>query len=282
MRKLSKPELKAEDVFMTCISIVQDTDLKACLIACKDLVTEATEEFDAKVSTGDIHTIRKESLINGNVTASELKQVYTSRMVGRGTPGRSIYDKLISSPTHGICPLCSHRLVETLDHYLPKSEYPRLVVSPVNLIPSCTDCNRAKSTHSPKNPEEEGMHPYYDDIEEDIWLKALVVHSSPPVVEYYVEPVCSWSDLLKRRVKNHFSSLSLAKLYTSQAAVELTNISHTLESKFKHLGAVGVKFYLGEAADSRFRVNKNSWRTALYKALAQDDWYCNGGFKIDY
>ncbi|MCK5016358.1 MAG: hypothetical protein KAS32_04725, partial [Candidatus Peribacteraceae bacterium] len=224
MKKLDKPKYKARDTFLTCISIVRNRDLKARLNACEDVIVEAETEFDSKVTKGEIYSIRKEEVVNGNVTAKELEKVYTDRMVKKDKPGRHIYDKLISAPTLGICPLCSHRLVETLDHYLPKTDFPRLATTPINLIPSCFDCNKSKSASSPEKPEEETLHPYYDNIEDDEWLVAKVNKSTPPTLTYFVKPANDWSELLGERVKYHFTALSLNKLYSTQAAVQLTSI----------------------------------------------------------
>ncbi|MBC5774328.1 hypothetical protein H8S95_09675 [Pontibacter sp. KCTC 32443] len=280
MKRLDKPADNAEDVFLTCVNIIRKRDLKTRLLACKDLITEAADEFTSKIANGEAHKIKEETIVNGNVTAKELEKVYTYRFARKDTPGRLIYDKLITAPKFGVCPLCSHRLVETLDHYLPKSKFPRLAVVPLNLIPSCTDCNKSKLAISPKDSDEETLHPYYDDIENDIWLVASVEHTSPPVVKYRVEPNPSWPALLGSRVKHHFSSLYLDRLYSTQAAVQLAGIVYRLDKIFKSAGAAGVKLHLEEEALSRFYADKNSWQTAMYKALAEDAWFCNGGFRI--
>jgi len=281
MKKLNKPTYQAEDTFLKCISIVRNPDLKDRLTACKDLIIEAENEFNSKITTGKVHTINKEEFVNGNVTANELEKVYTFRMAKKDKPGRFIYDKIISASSHGICPLCSHRMVATLDHYLPKTEYPRLVTTPINLIPSCSDCNKSKSTSSPTKPEEETLHPYYDNIESDEWLIATVNQTTPPTISYDVKPAVNWPVLLGERVKYHFDSLILNKLYSTQAAVQLTGIFFRIESIYNLSGAEGVRKYLEEEAISRSHADKNSWQTAMYVALSKDDWFCDGGFRMN-
>ena len=153
-------------------------------------------------------------------------------------------------------------------------------MTPINLIPSCTDCNRAKIDKSPLKSEEETLHPYYDNIENDEWLFASVRHTTPPTVYYFVKASNSWSVLLSKRVQYHFNIFALNNLYSVQAAVLLSDIEHRLESIFKISRALGVKNYLKEEAISRFSSNKNSLQTAFYMAVSQDDWYCNGGFRM--
>ncbi|MDR1181812.1 MAG: hypothetical protein LBL13_07520 [Bacteroidales bacterium] len=280
MKVITKPNITAKDAFLTCISKVKNVDLKTRLTACVNLISQAETEFESKITKGDIHTICKEQIVNGNVIAKELKTVYTDRMAGTNAPGRTIYDKLILAPKNGICPLCSHGHVSTLDHYLPKSDFPRLAVVPINLIPSCFDCNKYKLTTSPRKPEEETLHPYYDNIEDVQWLYAQVNHTTPPTVSFFVKPLDSWSDLLKARVQHHFQSFSLAKLYTKEAAVYISDLNQRLQSIHSSSGAIGVSEYLRNEAISRCAVDKNSWRTAFYFAVADDDWFCDGGFQI--
>lgn len=280
MKKIDIPDFTAQDAYTTCISIVKDADLKKRLASCENLIVDAENEFKSKITKGQIYTISKEKSVNGNVTAKELEKVYTQRMAKKDVPGRAIYDKLISAPKLGICPLCSHYLVETLDHYLPKADFPRLSTTPVNLVPSCYTCNKTKLTSSPSKPEEETLHPYFDDIENDEWLFAVINKTSPPTITYFVRPPVEWSDLLKERVKYHFSSFSLNKLYSTQAAVLLRNICNRLEAIHNSLGIKGVKKYLKEEGESRYLVDKNSWQTVFYKTLSIDDWFCDGGYKI--
>ncbi|GAL80014.1 EA31 gene protein [Algibacter lectus] len=42
------------------------------------------------------------------------------------------------------CPNCTIEKVASLDHYIPKDEFPEFSVNPVNLIPCCSTCNSKK------------------------------------------------------------------------------------------------------------------------------------------
>ncbi|CAM4360695.1 hypothetical protein EWU23_13360 [Cytophagaceae bacterium 50C-KIRBA] len=279
MRRLPVPIDNPGNVFIDCIDLVRNTNLKARLTEIRNLVIEAADEFEEKVTTGQLHTVIRETLINGNVTSTELQDVY-ERMVRKGTLGRKIYDKLIIASPSGICPLCSHREVTQIDHYLPKAEYPRLSVVPINLVPSCSDCNKSKLTKFPQAPEEETLHPYFDNIENDVWLTATVTQSNPASFQFQVTPPDHWDPLLSDRVRFHFNSLSLNKLYSTQAAVELVQINFRLIKIYAVSGSPGVRQYLLEGAESRSHANLNSWQTAMYKAMTADNWFCDGGFRF--
>lgn len=278
MKAVRKPLFSAIDTFKECVDMVRDEDLKSRLIGCNSLIIDAEMEFNVKITKGKIYTIKKESVVNSNVTSKELEKVYTYRMAKKGSKGRAIYDKIISKPTLGICPLCNHRLVETLDHYLPKSSFPRLTVTPTNLIPSCYPCNKGKLTSIPSNSDEETLHPYFDHVENDDWIFAKVNKTNPVSLTYYPNPPTYWEKLLRDRAIHHFKSFSLDHLYSIQGAVLLISINERLRTIYKKKGAIGVKKYLKEEAKSRLKVDKNSWQSVFYRTLSNDHWFCNGGF----
>lgn len=279
MLKVPKPTLLTADVYSECIGVFQDAALHARLKACETLIADAEVEFEAKITKGLIYTIAHEKVVNGNVTKDELKKVYSDQMVKSKT-GRVYYDQLINAAKGDLCPLCAHRDVTTLDHYLPKAKYPRLSVVPVNLVPACKDCNTGKLTSYPRTQEEETIHPYYDDIESDQWLEARINRTTPISITFYVVHVSGWPSLLFERTKNHFLSYNLNILYATQAGRELTARKLLYSTTYKSgAGAAGVSKLLFDESVSRSQININSWQSALYRCLANDDWFCNGGFE---
>lgn len=45
---------------------------------------------------------------------------------------------------HIVCPYCGNKIVEDLDHYIPRAEMPEYSVHLLNLIPLCHKCNKDK------------------------------------------------------------------------------------------------------------------------------------------
>ena len=115
----------------------------------KTLVAEYSKTYDMKAAVGKLYEIKPNGVV-GNVAGEEMVKVYTLRMVPKTTPGRTIYDRIFSQPTHGVCPFCGVGTVNTLDHYLPKKRFPVFSVTPNNLIPACTWCQGAKDEYFPR------------------------------------------------------------------------------------------------------------------------------------
>lgn len=278
MRKITKPTLLCEEVFNTCISKVRKPSLKTKLNNAVPFIKNASDEFDKKVTTGKLHTIAREQIVNGNVSRKELEGVYTNRLAGINGPGRTIYNNIILSAILGRCPLCGHGDATTVDHYLPKTKYPRLSTAPLNLIPCCSRCNDIKDAFHPTKDFEEFMHPYYDDIDVDSWLNATIVQSSPCSFHFFADPPANWPELLKNRLKFHFKKLELGKLYTSQAAVEVAMLRHRLYDLEK-AGPDAIVTHLQDEEKSRKAYNSNSWQAVFYRTAMNDKWFCSGGFK---
>lgn len=279
MIKLDRPILDAEDVFTACISRIRDQGLRQRMVDVTDDIVDASEEFDNAATHNRLHLIARQAMVGGLVTRAEMEAIYTNRMAKKGAPGRDAYDTLFTSAPQGKCPLCGHRTVSTLDHHLPKAHYPTLAVTPLNLVPACGDCNKAKLASLPATASEETLHPYFDDITGDRWLYTEVIEEEPAALRFFVNAPTHWGAVLAARVDLHFRTLGLAKLYAAEAADELLNIRHQLQIIHAAGGAEMVRAEMEERAESSRVIRLNGWRTVTFDAFAESAWFCDGGFR---
>lgn len=279
MIKIQQPELDVGEVFSTCISRIRNNDLRLRLNFIKPDIINASLLFEQLATSKHFYQFVRKDVVGVNVTTEEMEKVYNGRMAKKNAPGREIYDEIKSLAPYGKCPLCAHRTVSTLDHYLPKSHYPVLAVTPLNLIPACSDCNKSKLTDYPTTVDEQTLHPYFDDLGSDHWLVAEIQPSIPAAVVFSVVAPPNWNNTIKNRVNLHFNLLGLAPLYSAQAADELLNIRYQLGCIYDVGGAQAVKSELESRAESCRQHSINSWRTAAFDAFSKSDWFCQGGFK---
>jgi hypothetical protein len=279
MWSLARPGHSARSAYTTCISRVRDPALAARLNAATATVVQASAAFDRAATRGRLHQIPSTAIVAPDITTKEMGDVYTQRMARNGGPGRHIYDEIFTSSPQGRCPLCAQRPVATLDHHLPKAHFPALAVAPLNLLPACSDCNKAKLDAVPSRAEEVALHPYYDDLGDDIWLIARVVERRPTALRFKIAAPAAWDPVLTARVLNHFRSLGLADLYASEAAEELINIRHQLVTLRASDATAGVRDELQRRAISCAIGRANGWRAAAYRAWYASNWFCDGGFE---
>lgn len=285
MRAIVTPNYDPQEVCQTCINSIADDDLRSRLNLAIDDIVVAAIDYRRKAEVKEFYAISPSNCENdevalGSVTKKELKDLYSSHMVGRSKPARAVYDSLLLQAPLGRCPFCGFGHASTLDHYLPKTKYPQFSVLPLNLVPSCKDCNTGKSTAIANVAEGQSLHPYFDHGEfiDAQWLYAEVIQTTPATVRFFVNAPARWDDISKARVQSHFNDFKLALRYSVEASNQLACLKGTLSYYREQLGSNGVKQHLMIEAQSYACQHSNSWQTAMFQALVESDWYCNGGF----
>jgi hypothetical protein len=274
MWKVGRPTFSALRTFEVCIRTIADQGLRDRLEESISAVHGADYLYREAGERGDFDDLAQPDFSLSVVTPVEMSNLYNRKMAENRSSARYIYDALILASPQGKCPMCGHRDVTTLDHYLPKSRYPALAVNPVNLVPSCVECNKTKSSNVSAT-----LHPYYDDIESDRWLRAEVIESEPAAIRFFVEPYNGWPNELSERVVHHFEVFRLAHLYTAQSARTISGIRHKLRRLSDVGGDAIVRAHLMEEYATWSAADMNSWEAALYQALSESDWFCRGGFR---
>ncbi len=278
MWSLERPRHEAGATFEACISRIREPALRERLAAATPAIVNASVAFDDAAQRHALHEIACHSVVAPDIKREDMEKVYTQRMAKRGAPGRRVYDDIFASAPQGRCPLCAKRPVATLDHHLPKALYPALAVAPLNLVPCCSDCNKAKLATAPERAEDAPLHPYFDRLGDDPWLVARVVEERPAAVVFRIEPPAGWDPLLTARVRGHFRRLGLAALYASEAAEELVNVRQQLIEIYRAGGFTAVRAELRHRASSCAAGRPNGWRSATYLAWAESRWFCANGF----
>ena len=274
-----RPMFSASETFEACISRIKDANLRKRFVTVQPTISAAESDYESKAHARNLNLVLASGSVGGIVTKDEMIKLYDQRMAAKNGPGRPIYDQIKLLPKGDRCPFCDHRNISTLDHVLPKTLYPNLAVTPLNLVASCFECNKTKAAIAPRNADEVVLHPYFDNITTEQWLRAQVVCQTPCAIVFDVVSPKNWNEITSARVCRQFALLELAKLYSSEAARELANIRYNLQMHFDAGGAEAVRRELVRQAISRRANRLNSWQTAMYETIAHDSWFCNGGFR---
>ena len=283
MRCLPPPHNKkaqpfsAGEVFENCVSMVRDKDLRSRLQAVRPIVENEAADYDDKATRTQLYRKQSHDSV-GAVSSSEMVKVYTGRMVPKRSKGRPTYDQIMAAPVHGKCPLCGIGTVNTLDHYLPKTLFPVYSVTPNNLIPACAWCQKGKGDYYSKTKAGQLLHPYYDDLNNEVWLVAEVSDSAPAGFRYSASPPDHWTPPTKARVAAHLKKLNLPILFSSNAGSRLSEIRGRLVNLHQKGGNIAVRAHLREELTSLEADHKNSWTAAMYRAAVASDSFCDGGF----
>lgn len=289
---LERPNLPdtPDEIFETCISSYREGSEKAVkLNHCKKLVAEDTERYKRLICAGC--SPYPQTTLPDQMEASELYAVYDEKFAKKGTAGRKRYYNQIKKQVKGkVCPVCGEKGRITLDHYLPKNEYPTLCVMPDNLLPICMDCNGAKGIKSALRGHGVPVHLYYDRIswkpdEEDPAKKGvyLFVRLGPNFeAEYYVQCPKDWPPELCRRLNDQMRIYELHNRFSEFAVIEMGNLEtrwqrgvegqRQLLKELLGIDAAGVdqsklfRMMLRSDLVKEESIDPNSWKTALYRA----------------
>ena len=289
MYLLDRPELSdsPEQIYEKCVKKYRDSpDKVAKLLSCKALVKQDADRYEALIRAG--HSFPKPEL-PGGMKAAEMYCVYDEKFAKSRTAGRKAYYDKIKEPVNGkVCPVCGEKGKITLDHFLPKSEYPTLCVAPDNLIPICLECNTEKGTKSESKGYGLPIHLYFDRIPE-VTVDGQKRHVPYLYVrlgqnfeaEYYVECPPEWNEVLRRRLSDQMGIYDLCMRFGGFAVIEMghleTSWQQNIKSLREDLNDLGMDTSILEDKDlfamylkSRLRgelvLDTNSWKTALYRA----------------
>lgn len=245
---------------------------KERILASVDAIEDLASVYDALANRGALEKLGIHSVC-GSADKDDLVDLYTTKFVPVGRPGRSRYLSIRQSAPNGRCPLCSQLPVSTVDHYLPKARYPGLAVFPRNLVPACGRCNECKLAESSALT----LHPYYDAVQAIRWLKCVLLDGNTVSVSFDV-----WEDVepssLRQRMLNHLEYVGVGDLYRASALSHLCDIRQRLTDMGDAGGPEAVREYLQEELESRCAYRLNSWGTALYSALSTEEWFIQGGY----
>lgn len=283
MIRLDRPQYSFDETLDECVNgITGNTVLRSNVVSGKPSLITMGDQYSDKALVGELYTIPQVNDVANNdpivvdaLKRSDLVKIYEQYFVPNGKPARKIYDSL-QNVAKEKCPFCGGiGMPHTLDHFLPKHNFPQFSVLPINLVPSCRDCNMGKKlTAFAINGEDQVIQPYTDDQKFFLvqWIYATYhagTIDTPGEFEYYTDPPAGWSVVDKQRVGKHFHVFDLAKRYAVKAAENLRIFS----GQIKAMRTNGVdndeieRAILQPGVDSA--LSANHWQKGMFQALIQ-------------
>lgn len=273
MRSIGRPT-------MTLQMVLDELGNGAEIANLRRLSTELQEgeaEFTLNAATGDFRLTERKHPSVSPQDEEDVKWAWKNRLSSGAA--RDMYDAL-KAGGGSRCPSCLHRQVHDLDHFLPKSKYPRLAIVPYNLVPICSDCNGIKRAYIAASGDDEPIHPYFDALGDEEWLKGTVLNVPGAPVSFEVDPPAGWSDALGKRVTDQFKRLSLGKLYADLASTLIGNFACALERRFANAGVAGTESFLLEMLDTWRGSNTEPYAVAALSAWSASPFVWNGGWRV--
>lgn len=268
MKHIDKPKINIKDMLTEMSESIRDSRRKGAVKKSVDFFVQKSQEYDELATINKLYKIPLSKTVNENLSSEDMIWLYNQKFV-LGNIKAEYYDKIMSLAVNGKCPICGIGPVSNLDHYLAKSLYPTYAITPINLVPECRDCNFNKRDTLIKSATDSPLHPYYDEIDNRIWLVAELVKDNDNIIVRYAINSELYNDdiILYKRLENHFILYKLNKAYSVQATTEICENMQLWHNIFSKKGQEGLKSYLKECLESKELLQKNTWNTALLRAL---------------
>lgn len=274
MRNLPAPVSDTKNKLSDIINS-KNKPYKSRLIRIRPQVKNRYDEYDT-------HSSNLENIASSNirgVCSEALIKCYTSKTIEMS----ALRDELLYPDIEDFdeCPFCGIGEPRTLDHYLPKEDFPEFSILSKNLIPICGTCNSSyKGIQWIENGNRLFIHTYYDIFPDEYFFSASVVVGNKIVINFYPQNVITeryFSDLFHQ----HFNKLELNKRYKRKASSEIKRKRKSLERIFRrNSSATAVSNYLRkESQELENEYSKNHWKPVLYKALSNSMDFCDTGFR---
>lgn len=280
MRNLNIPDLDAVDVYTEIRKNSRNTKnlrKRDRLIKLESYVLSRYSEYEKqKLSLEKI----SDSKITNKLDKKSLESCYNRNSEGY-LEGEVVVKILeIQSAQHkNSCPYCGIDKPRTIDHYLPKSEYPEFSIYPPNLIPCCPRCNSKKSDDWRKNGKRIFINYYFDSLPDEQFLFASLKYEKNnfdkiPLVTFEIKNNGNISKKDFSLIERHFNKLDLLKEYSEYVEEELSNI-HDEISHNTHIPKKEHKETLERRAHTFARkYGVNYWKACLYNAvIASEDFF---------
>lgn len=271
--KVPLSDKSAKEIFEECAScFTRKSEYMEVALSFVDGVEKCSNEYLEKVP----HNIS--SLTNPSIDIKERKiieKLYSQKFSHKGSIGRKYYDTIMGN-ANGRCPICGCGKTKNLDHFLPQSIFPLLCVTPINLIPTCRDCNMDKGDYSSVDYYEIPFHPYLDIMDEK-WIECeLFFFDDDTFQARYKNGYNKTKNPNKWKKYNiHMKLNDLDATFNCRAEEEIENMRKCYKSQLEECGKYQLISVLQETMESAESADVNSWKSALYRALVREgDNFC--------
>ncbi len=190
---------------------------------------------------------------------------------------RNVKNKILDSQIRTInatCQYCTLNSVNTLDHFIPKEDFPEFSVNPLNLFPCCSECNSKKSNSCFRGEESLFLNLYLDELPEVNYLKAEFEFTDEiPLVTFSLVNLGLIDRVTFRTISNHFERLDLLERMREKSNEIVTEIINSLKTNYRLKNDVEeLKIFIEEEElENKEAYGFNYWKSVLKLSLIQYD-----------
>ncbi|MFA8436933.1 MAG: HNH endonuclease [Marinifilaceae bacterium] len=173
-----------------------------------------------------------------------------------------------------ICQNCTIDSVGTLDHIVPKEEFPEFAVNPQNLFPCCSKCNSHKSDNWKDTDKGLFLNLYLDQLPKEQYLFVQIEGDDLDDIDfqYYLENRNGIDRSLFELIESHYTRLHLLERMNSKAVDEFDKLLVDIQSHIEGLSMEEViQTVTTEANKLKQIYGYNHWLPVLKLAIIDNE-----------
>lgn len=269
MKKIRHYEDDCFEFHKSVVERKESDELKRHIRAIDDDIKEQYEEYDDAFSADILPTL--EALDLDKTTKDELKSLYSyDAYMFRKLKRILTVDS--NNRQDVLCPNCTINNINSFDHYLPQTEFAEFVDNPINLIPSCTECNGHKSKVWRKNGERLFLNLYIDELPQEKYLfVTLSVADDGKSVDAKFEvkkPEGKIDGSLFKKIDYHYEKLELCRRFGENRERVFSGLANEIYTLKDVLSDDAIKDVIKKSVENdRKRYGYNYWVAILKEAV---------------
>jgi hypothetical protein len=245
-------------------------EIKNNLLKNESEITKTYTDYKDKFNNNNLFTISAYGF-DGEDKANLLK-LYSSQR-------KSIIELKIELTTNefnqrvNTCPNCTIEKVASLDHYIPKDEFPEFSVNPINLVPCCSTCNSKKKENWKDDKNLLFLNLYSDVIPLSQYLFVNVISKTEFTFE--LKNVSKIDLTLFKVIESHYDKLNLLQRFRedsdeviSELDILISSARYLMNDDKKLLNFINNHYSTIEKRDG-----VNNWKVVLVKAMLKSNIY---------
>ncbi|HIF9223000.1 TPA: hypothetical protein ACX6QE_000729 [Photobacterium damselae] len=241
-----------------------------------DDITSAEARLLLKYSAYD-DTIESHTTKPQSTNVSDIKEILKDFYEN---PPKKLGDLLTRRRhNHGLneCPFCGNPFSpNTLDHFVPKEEWPEYSIFPNNLVPQCKDCapTKGKKYFCDSSHKSMFIHPIYNDLLSKVKFKIHIEFDDENKIPNFSLSITIPEGLPqedKSKLSSHFKELNIKQRVSTFCFREYISWKTKLEQHRFDI-RIALQQRINEMqASERYK----DWKTSLYQAILDSDHLMN-------
>ena len=261
------------DVHLNAINRKNASYSKITLFSIENNVRTDYAEYDLCFQQNNIENIPKNHFYIPFFSDLQSLYDYQSKTI---IEVRGHIEKLQLRTIRNTCQNCTINSANTLDHILPKGEFPQFIVNPKNLFPCCSQCNSYKNKNLESNGIKLFLNLYLDNLPDEQYLFVNFDFDENNEIdfEYFLDNKYEINVKTYKLIESHFNKLHLLERMRLKANEDYSEIENSILSGLNNLS---IDLIVDEIRKNIINDQKaygfNHWKCVLKLALIDDKRY---------